>query len=157
VKITEFLTQGCIIADLSAESKQEALQQLSARSVEIDSSLVQENVLSVLREREQLGSTGIGGGVAIPHGKLPEIDHVIIVVGRSADGIPFEAVDNRPVHIIFLLLAPDASATLYLKILARISRLLKTPGIYERLLEAPDESSLQRVIVEADDGLQANG
>lgn len=153
LRILDFIRTGGIIPDLTAESKEEALEKLSERSVELESSLVRERVLAVLREREQLGSTGIGGGVAIPHGKLSEIDHILIVVARSLDGVPFDAVDNRQVHIVFLLLAPNESATLYLKILARVSRLLKVPGVFERIMEAADEAAIQKVIEEGDEQL----
>jgi PTS system nitrogen regulatory IIA component len=153
LRILDFIRTGGIIPDVTAESKEEVLGKLSERSVEIESSLVRERVLAVLREREQLGSTGIGGGVAIPHGKLSDINRILIIVARSIEGIPFDAVDNRQVHIVFLLLAPNESATLYLKILARVSRLLKVPGVYQRIMEAPDEASIQKVIEEVDDQL----
>jgi PTS system nitrogen regulatory IIA component len=153
LRILDFIRTGGVIPDLTAESKEEALGKLSDKSVEIEPSLVRERVLAVLREREQLGSTGIGGGVAIPHGKLSEISRILIVVARGMGGIPFDAVDNRKVHIVFLLLAPDESATLYLKILARVSRLLKAPGVYERIMNAPDEASIRQVIEEGDDQL----
>jgi PTS system nitrogen regulatory IIA component len=153
LRILDFIRTGGIIPDLTAKTKEDALGKLSERSVEIESSLVRERVVAVLKEREQLGSTGIGGGVAIPHGKLSEISRILIVVARSIEGIPFDAVDNRQVHIVFLLLAPNESATLYLKILARISRLLKLPGVYERIMEASDEASIQKVIEEGDEQL----
>jgi len=130
VKIIDFLCNRCIIPNLNTKSKEDALVWLTKRVVEIEPALDQDAVLSVLREREQLGSTGIGGGVAIPHGKLRGLGHMLIVVGRSPDGIPFDAMDNLPVHIVFLLLAPDNSATLYLKVLAQVSRLLKTREVY---------------------------
>jgi PTS system nitrogen regulatory IIA component len=150
VKILDFLCNGCIIPDLNTKSKKEALVSLAKRVAEIEPTLDQDAVLSVLKEREQLGSTGIGGGVAIPHGKLPELSHMLIVIGRSPAGIPFDAMDNRPVHIMFLLLAPNNSAIPYLKILAQISRLLKTQEVHQRIMEAPDAHSIQKVIEEID-------
>lgn len=150
MKILDFLGEGCIIPDISADSKDEALVRLVEKSVEREPSLTLEKVLAVIKEREQLGSTGIGGGVAIPHGKLADLGRVLIIVGRSREGVPFEAVDNRPVHIVVLLLAPDDSATVYLKLLARVSRLLKTPGVYEQILDAADEASVLKVIAEVD-------
>ena len=150
VKIIDFLCNRCIIPNLNTKSKEDALIWLTKRVVEIEPALDQDAVLSVLREREQLGSTGIGGGVAIPHGKLRGLGHMLIVVGRSPDGIPFDAMDNLPVHIVFLLLAPDNSATLYLKVLAQVSRLLKTREVYQRIMKASDELSIQKVIEEMD-------
>ncbi|MGB9497245.1 MAG: PTS sugar transporter subunit IIA [Dissulfuribacterales bacterium] len=150
VKIIDFLCNRCIIPNLNTKSKEDALVWLTKRVVEIEPALDQDAVLSVLREREQLGSTGIGGGVAIPHGKLRGLGHMLIVVGRSPDGIPFDAMDNLPVHIVFLLLAPDNSATLYLKVLAQVSRLLKTREVYRRIMKASDELSIQKVIEEMD-------
>ncbi len=116
----------------------------------MEPALDEDVVLSVLKEREQLGSTGIGGGVAIPHGKLYDLSHMLIVVGRIPRGALFDAVDNSPVHIVFLLLAPHNSSTVYLKILAGVSRLLKTQGVYERIMEAPDEQAIREVIEEMD-------
>ena len=150
VKILDFLCNRCIIPDLNTKSKEEALVSLAKRVAEIEPALDQDAVLSVLKEREQLGSTGIGGGVAIPHGKLPELSHMLILVGRSPVGIIFDAIDNRPVHIMFLLLAPNNSATPYLKILAQVSRLLKTQEVHQRIMEAPDARSIQKVIEEID-------
>ena len=150
VKIFDFLCDKCIIPDLNTKSKEEALANLAKRVAEIEPALDQDAVLSVLNEREQLGSTGIGGGVAIPHGKLPELDHMLILVGRSPVGIPFDAMDNRPVHIMFLLLAPDKSATPYLKLLAQVSRVLKTQEVHQRIMEASDALSIQKVIKEID-------
>lgn len=150
VKIFDFLCDKCIIPDLNTKSKEEALANLAKRVAEIEPALDQDAVLSVLNEREQLGSTGIGGGVAIPHGKLPELDRMLILVGRSPGGIPFDAMDNRPVHIMFLLLAPDKSATPYLKLLAQVSRVLKTQEVHQRIMEASDALSIQKVIKEID-------
>ena len=150
VKIFDFLCDKCIIPDLNTKSKEEALANLAKRVAEIEPALDQDAVLSVLNEREQLGSTGIGGGVAIPHGKLPELDHMLILVGRSPGGIPFDAMDHRPVHIMFLLLAPDKLATPYLKLLAQVSRVLKTQEVHQRIMEASDAPSIQKVIKEID-------
>ena len=150
VKILDFLCDRCIIPDLNTKSKEEALAGLAKRVAEIEPALDQDAVLSVLNEREQLGSTGIGGGVAIPHGKLSELSHMLILVGRSLGGIPFDAMDNRPVHIMFLLLAPDNSATPYLKLLAQVSRVLKTREVHKRIMEAPDASSIKKIIEEID-------
>lgn len=150
MKILDYICDGCIVPDLAAESKDDVLDKLADRLSEYESSLDHSDVFRVLKEREQLGSTGIGGGVAIPHGKLESLDRMIIEVVRSREGVPFDAVDNRPVHIIFLLLANNSAATQYLKILAKISRMLRVPGVYERLLSAPDENAIRQIIEEVD-------
>ncbi len=150
MKILDYICNGCIVPDLTAESKDDVLDKLAERLSEHESSLDRSEVFRVLKEREQLGSTGIGGGVAIPHGKIESLDRMIIEVARSREGVPFEAVDNRPVHIIFLLLANNNAATQYLKILAKISRLLRAPGVYERLLSAPDDDAIRQIIDEVD-------
>ncbi len=150
MKILDYICKDCILPDFIAGSKDEVLEKLTHRLVDSGIPLERDEVLKVLKEREQLGSTGIGGGVAIPHGKLMQLDRMVIEVARSKEGVPFEAVDNQPVHIIFLLLANNDAATQYLKVLARISRLLRTPGVYERLLNAPDEEAIKAVIGEVD-------
>ncbi len=150
MKILDYICTGCIVPDFDAGSKDEVLEKLTSRLVDSGFSLDPEEVTRVLKEREQLGSTGIGRGVAIPHGKIGRLDRMVIEVARSKSGVPFEAIDNRPVHLIFLLLANSDAATEYLKVLARISRLLRAPGVYERLLEAPDEEAIKAVIEQVD-------
>ncbi len=158
--ITQFLNNECIIADIEASSKDEVLEILARRA----SSLLSKDdlakplvdateVLSVLKEREQLGSTGIGGGVAIPHGKIKGIEHLFVLFARSLKGVPFDALDQKAVYAIFLLLAPEATSTAYLKILARISRLLKDKAVYNALLKAKDAKELMEVIKNADRAL----
>ncbi len=150
MKILDYVCKGCIVSEFAADSKDDVLDKLVERLVDHQDGLAHTDVFRVLKEREQLGSTGIGGGVAIPHGKLAGLDHMVIEVARSREGVPFDAVDNQPVHIIFLLLAGNDAATQYLKVLAKISRLLRTPGVYERFLSAPDEDAIRQIIEEAD-------
>jgi len=149
VKVTNYINKNCIICDLRAESKEEVLRKLAVKAVELRPELDLEKIIEVLVEREQLGTTGIGNGIAIPHGKLIELDKIIIVFGRSPEGVPFEAADNKPVHIIFLILAPEGAATTYLKILAQVSRLVKSPDVRQRLLEADTADKIVQVINEA--------
>jgi len=149
VKVTNYINKNCIICDLKAENKEEVLRKLAVKAVEIRPELDLDKVVDVLIERERLGTTGIGNGIAIPHGKLIDLDKIIIVFGRSQQGVPFEAADNRPVHIIFLILAPEGAATTYLKILAQVSRLVKSPEIRQRLLEADSPDKIVQIINEA--------
>jgi len=149
VKVTNYINKNCIICDLKAESKEEVLRKLAVKAVDIRPELDLEKVVDVLVERERLGTTGIGNGIAIPHGKLIELDKIIIIFGRSQKGVPFEAADNKPVNIIFLILAPEGTATTYLKILAQVSRLVKSPEIRQRLLDADSAEEIIQIINEA--------
>ncbi len=150
MKILDYVCKSCILSDFEARSKTEVLSCLADALVEAGVPVDRQQVYKVLEEREQLGSTGIGNGVAIPHGRLAGLDQMVILVARSRKGVPFEAVDNEPVHIIFLLLANSEAATEYLKILARISKLLRAPGVYERLLNASGPNGITQVIQEVD-------
>ena len=137
MKLLEILTRKGIDSDLSATDKLGVLRQM-AHLAELQGADIQsEELTEVLLERESLGSTGIGGGIAIPHGKMGGIRRTVIVFGRSLEGIDFEAVDSQPCHLFFLLAAPDGSAGLHLKALARISRLLRNEDFRQQLLEAP--------------------
>ena len=108
-------------------------------------------MLHVLLDREKLGSTGIGDGIAIPHGKLAGLEEMVVAFGRSRSGIAFEAMDGKPVHLFFLLMAPENSAGQHLKVLAKISRMLKDAGFRKNLLEAKTHDDLVRLISEKDD------
>ncbi len=104
----------------------------------------------MLNERERLGSTAIGDGIAIPHGKLKGITQILGVFGRSREGIDFDSLDGSPTHLFFLLVAPEDSASLHLKALARVSRLFKDGGFRQRLLDAADSDELYRLLKEED-------
>ena len=106
--------------------------------------------VGVILEREKLGSTGIGDGVAIPHGKMKGLSRILCAFGRSKKGIDFDAVDGKPVHIFFLLLAPEDSAGLHIQMLSRISRILRDPSFRKRLIEEGDDKELFANIVEED-------
>ncbi len=146
----DFVCSRCILPDFQAESKENALHLLAEHAARIHSAIDGTEIFNILVERENLGSTGIGQGLAIPHGKLHGLDRMLIIVARSREGIPFNAVDNRDVHIIFLLIAPGDAATTYLKVLARVSRLLKRPGVYDAIMEAESAEAIAHIIEEAD-------
>ena len=158
--ITQFLCKECIIPDLEATTKDEVLRALAKCAAQAiskewpnDDRLDENEILNVLKEREQLGSTGIGGGVAIPHGKVRGLKRLLVVFARSKRGVPFDALDQRAVYAIFLLLAPESASTAYLKILARISRLLKDTNVFSTLINANDVEALKVAIEEADKAL----
>ncbi len=109
-----------------------------------------ESLVRVLIERESLGSTGIGNGVAIPHGKLSFITNMIVAFGRSSRGVDFQSLDAKPVYLFFLLVTPDNKPGDHLKALARISRILKNPDLRENLKRTSDRQELKRLIYEED-------
>jgi nitrogen PTS system EIIA component len=150
MKIEEALREQCVLSDLKGVSKKEIITEL----VEAlgAAHLVQdtEKAVNVVLEREKLGSTGIGEGVAIPHGKLKGIDTILCVFGRSKWGIDFDAVDHKPVHIFFLLIAPEDSASLHLKMLSRISKILRDPSFRKNLVELDSPEDLYKKVIEED-------
>lgn len=151
MKITELLKKEFILEQLKAKSKQEVLAELAGVFVKGKIKFDSGAMLRVLMEREKLGSTGIGDGVAIPHGKLAGLDEILVAFGRSREGIAFEALDGKPVHLFFLLMAPENSAGQHLKALAKISRMLKDREFRKKLLETQMHDDLVRVITEKDD------
>ncbi len=149
MRILDSLKEGAIVAELNATDKKGVLSELTASLAEV-SGVKQEELLRVLLERERLGSTGIGGGIAIPHGKLKPLQSMLMGFGRSRKGVDFDAMDGKPTHIFFLLLAPENSTGGHLKMLARISRLLKNTVFKERLMNAADWRELYMVIEKED-------
>ena len=144
MKITELLKETFILGELQAQTKREALAEMVGLfRVELGQ-IDPEAMLQVLLEREKLGSTGIGDGIAIPHGKLGGLAEMVVAFGRSRRGIDFEAMDGRPVQLFFLLMAPENSAGLHLKALAKISRMLKDAAFRQRLLAAEGPADLLR-------------
>jgi len=150
MSIEETLSESCVIAYVQGRTKKEVLIEL----IEVlkKAQLIEntEQVLHVILERERLGSTGIGDGVAIPHGKMKGIHTILCAFGRSVGGVDFDALDRKPVHIFFLLLAPEDSASLHLKMLSRISKMLRDPFLRKKLLEATDSHALYLNIIEED-------
>ena len=104
----------------------------------------------MLEEREQLASTAIGDGIAIPHGKLDSVGHLVGALGRAVDGIEFESIDGKPTNLVFMLVAPASSTGVHLKALARLSRLFRDADFRKRLLDAPSAEAMYQVIVEED-------
>lgn len=153
MKIVDLLNPVAIVDDLNGTSKSEVLGELTDALVRIEDGLDRDEVVKVLQERERLGSTGIGEGVAIPHGKLKSIKQLMISFGRSRAGVEFDSMDGKPAHLFFLLVAPEESVGVHLKTLARISKLLKNPSVRKRLVEAEDGESLYRIISEEEEQL----
>lgn len=151
--LAEILPERCVSTSLDATSKSEVLRQLATLYTHSDLTVDPETISEVLEERERLASTGVGSGVAIPHGRLTDIPGVRLVLGTHRAGVDFDAVDGRPVHIFVGVLAPDGQASQHLKVLARVSRLLRDPQLRERLLQASSPSEAYRCLIEMDERL----
>jgi len=151
MKITEMLRKDCVIDVLTSATKKDTLRELAQVILREYPEYDDEKVVKVLLDREKLGSTGIGDGIAIPHGKLVMLDQLMVSFGRSPEGIDFNAMDGKPVHLFFLLLAPENSAGLHLKVLAKISRMLKDPDFRMQLLQAESTEALYKIISDKDD------
>lgn len=147
MEIVDLVTPDRVIIDLRATSKKHALQQLAQRAAEA-TGLHERAVFDVLLERERLGTTGVGKGIAIPHGKLPEIDGLYGLFARLENPVSFDSVDDEPVDLVFLLLAPEAAGADHLKALARISRLLRNSATCKKLRNASDASSLYHILAQ---------
>ena len=151
MRITTFLKRECIIEELKATTKEAALTELASILTRTGSTDDRDAMVKVLMARERLGSTGIGDGIAIPHGKIGGIADLMIGIGRSSKGVDFNALDGKPVHLFFLLMAPENSSGQHLKVLARISRLLKDNVLRNNLMEAGSPDELFNLLVEKDD------
>ena len=151
MKLSEILEENYIIPDLKAIDKKGVLEELSDAIIGHDPSLDKSSLVKVLLERERLGSTGIGDGVAIPHGKFHGISHPIISFGRSREGLDFESMDGEPAFLFFLLVAPEDSASVHLKALAKIARILKNSSFRKILMEAPTRKELYQTIIQNDE------
>ena len=151
MKIVEILNGDTVIPELASKNKKEVIEELISVIVEKDNSLNKEELIEVFLERERLGSTGIGDGIAIPHGKLKNIDTLFASFGRSIKGVDFESMDGKLTYLFFLLVAPENSAGVHLKTLARISRLLKDDSFRKSLMEAESKEEIFRNIIERDE------
>jgi PTS system nitrogen regulatory IIA component len=150
MNISEILNKHLLIPNLQSKNKKGVLEELAGVLVNQGKLPDLEHVVEVLLDREKLGSTGIGDGIAIPHGKIRDLRQVVTSFGRSREGVDFESIDQKPTHLFFLLVAPENSAGIHLKALARISRLLKDPNFRRRLMEAEGAEELFEIISEED-------
>ncbi len=149
MKITDIIKKETIIPDLAARDKKGVLDELVAPVGEI-TGISSDELVRVLLERERLGSTGIGGGVGIPHGKIKGLDNLVLGFGLSKGGVDFDSMDGKPTRIFFLLITPENSTVLHLNLLARISRLLKDDSFRQSLLNSSSAEEIFEVIKEAD-------
>lgn len=143
IKVTDFVWDGTILPTLRASSRDDALAELVAATVRVGAVVCGKELLAGLKQREEIMSTGLGGGIAIPHAWASEVKRVVIAVGRSHSGIDYQALDGRPVHLLFLLASPEEDPWRHLQILARISGLLRKEGVTDALLAAEDAARMK--------------
>ena len=151
MKLSEFLDEKNIVPDLKARDKIGVLREMAEAVAVAESTIDTDELVKVLVERERLGTTGIGDGVAIPHGKLPGLDRPIVSFARCAHDLDFESMDGKPVHLFFLLVAPENCSGIHLQVLARIARILKNTSLRQRLMEGTSTQELYEAIVAADE------
>lgn len=147
MELTELISPDAVFSDLKSRSKKQTLQELADAASHIVG-LPSRDLFDVLLQRERLGSTGIGQGVAIPHGKLQGLERIYGFFAHLKTPIDFDAVDDEPVDTIFLLLAPEGAGADHLKALARISRLLRDTSTLQKLRNAHDAAALYAILTE---------
>ncbi len=150
MKILDVLLKEAILPDLKADDKKGVLEELVTPVARI-ADINHDYLVKVLMERERLGSTGIGEGIGIPHGKVKGLESLVLGFGLSKKGVDFDSMDGQPAHIFFLLLTPENSTGLHLKLLARISRILKNDPFKQRLLHATNRDEIYSIIEEEEE------
>jgi len=142
---TDLVSPNAIIPAMKVNGKKQALQEIAAKAAELTGQN-EKAILEILLQREKLGSTGVGNGVAIPHGKLPKLGNVFGLFARLERPIDFEALDGQPVDLIFLLLAPEGAGADHLKALARVARLLRDPEVARKLRASSGAEAIYAVL-----------
>ena len=153
MKIMDILVRDAVILNLGVRTKRDVLREMAAALAKVEPQIEADRLLEVLLEREALQSTGIGEGVAIPHGKLPGLDRLVASFARSPEGVEFESIDGQPTYHFFLLVVPEHSGGQYLKALARISRFFRDAAFRQRLSDAETLQEVIRAIEEEDAAL----
>ncbi|WP_341895860.1 PTS IIA-like nitrogen regulatory protein PtsN [Ferrovibrio terrae] len=148
MEIFQLLSPDGVIANLKANSKKQALQELSARAAKITGQH-ERAIFDTLLERERLGTTGVGNGIAIPHGRLPGLDKLYGLFARVERPIDFDSIDEMPVDLVFLLLAPESAGADHLKALARVSRLLRDKAVCEKLRGAESADAIYALLTDS--------
>lgn len=143
--LEEILVADAVLPSLDAHSKKQALQEMASRLSGV-AGIPERQVFETLIQRERLGSTGIGNGIAIPHGKIVGLDHVVGLFARLGEPIDFEAIDDKPVDLIFALLAPEGAGADHLKALAKVARMLRVPETASKLRASDDSATLYRLL-----------
>jgi PTS system nitrogen regulatory IIA component len=156
MEIADLITPRGVVPQLRATNKKQALLELAKRAAAI-TGIHERTVYDVLIERERLGSTGIGMGIGIPHGRLPGLDRLCGIFARLERAVPFEAIDDQPVDLIFLLLAPETAGADHLKALAQVSRLLRDRTTCEKLRGTDNADALYALLVDRTPAAPRNG
>ena len=142
---TDLVAPNAIIPSLKVSGKKQVLQEIAAKAAELTGQS-DKTIVEILAQREKLGSTGVGSGVAIPHGKLPNLDRVFGLFARLERPVEFDALDGQPVDLVFLLLAPEGAGADHLKALARVARLLRDPEVARKLRNSRDVETIHGVL-----------
>jgi PTS system nitrogen regulatory IIA component len=145
--LLDFLDPQAVLPALRVSGKKQALQELASQAARL-TGLSDGAIYEALLQRERLGSTGIGEGIAIPHGKLPGLTRIFGLMARLDKPVNFEALDSQPVDVLFLLLAPEGAGADHLKALARVARVLREPGLIERVRATRDAAALYAIMTE---------
>ncbi len=148
MKLNDILVREACIVDMKARTKKEALRELSEVLAGSVKGLDAAGLLDMLLEREKLGTTAMGDGIAIPHARIEALDRLLASFGRSRQGVDFDSVDGKPTHLFFLLVAPGREGSAHLLTLARLSRLLSSPEFRSKLLDVESNDDLFRVLEE---------
>lgn len=151
MKLSEIIEEASIIPELKAKEKTGVLEELAEVISIREPSISKSALVKVLVERERLGSTGIGDGVAIPHGKISTAEHPVISFGRSKEGLDFDSMDGQPAYLFFLLVAPENSSGVHLQVLAKIANILKSSSFRRRLMEASGRKEIYHTIIQTDE------
>ena len=154
MEIADLLSPNAVVAHLKAANKKQVLQEVAAKAAAL-TGLPERRIFETLMERERLGSTGMGQGIAIPHGRIAGVSRMTGLFAQLANPVDFDAMDDQPVDLVFLLLAPVGAGADHLKALARVSRLLRNQSICEKLRVASDASALFSLLTEPTDASQA--
>lgn len=145
--LTDLLSPAAVISPLRANGKKQALQELAQHAATL-TGLPDRELFEALLQRERLGSTGIGDGIAIPHGRMPGIDRLVGLFARTEKPIDFDALDGQPVDIIFVLIAPEGAGADHLKALARVARVLRNQSVLEQVRKVRDPSAIYAILAE---------
>ncbi len=153
MRLTEYINPKCVSVDMEVKGKDEALEFLVGLLLQGGSitAAQKKEIINILKKREALGSTGVGYGVGIPHGKCSSMDKIVLAIAVSKKGVDFDSLDGKPVHIFFLLLGPEGTPTEHLKALARIARFSKDRNFRERIVKAETPEEILKIIKERED------
>jgi len=144
-RVSDYLKRGGVLLHLQSKTKLHIIQEMVSKIPDVTAEKIKK-IIDRIMKRENLESTGIGNGIAIPHARTEEINQLVVFLARSKAGVDFNALDNKPVHLIFLILSQEREKNLYIKVLARLSRLLKQQKFRNALMEAENEDEIIKTI-----------